>query len=292
MVVYAEYTTLKVTTLANHVLHVELHRPDKLNTMNHEFWAEVRSVFEMIERDEQTRVVILSGAGRMFTAGLDLMTAMESLSGDVGAHDGDVARAGLSIRRMGKAWQQSFTAMEQCGKPVIACVHNGVFGGGIEMISAADIRLCTSDAFFVMAEVNIGMAADVGGLQRFPRLLGNQSLVRELAFSGRKMGADEALKNGFVSRVCANKDQMMAAAMELATQIASKSPVATLGIKEFLNYSRDHSVAESLDYAITWNMGMLQGADMKVAGAALMQKSTPAFPNLPVSESSTSRSKL
>ncbi|CAE7231608.1 Ech1 [Symbiodinium natans] len=174
------------------------------------------------------------------------------------------------------------------------------------MITACDIRFCTEDrsqgrltgtwplrnqmftwpdAYFQAAEVDVGLAADVGGLQRFPKIIGNQSLVRELALSGRKMAATEAYQQGLVSRVCASKEAMMAEALDLAKAIAAKSPVATLGVKQFLNYARDHSVEESLEYAITWNMSMLQGADMALAAASMLQKSSPSFGNLPPARS-------
>jgi len=274
---YPMYETLRVGQLAPHVLQVELNRPEKLNTMNLQFWADVREFFGAVESDHHVRVVILAGAGRMFSAGLDVAAAGFASS----EANLDVARLALAIRRMGKAWQQAFNNIEQCGKAVIACAHNGVFGAGIEMISACDVRFCTQDAFFSAAEVTLGMAADVGGLQRFPKVMGNQSLVRELALSGRRFTAAEALQHGFVSRVLEDKEKMLQAALELATQIASKSPIATLGVKAFLNFSRDHTVEDSLEHAITWNMAMLQGVDMLKAGAALLQKGTPLFDDLP-----------
>jgi len=274
---YSDYETLQVTMPAPHVLHVELNRPSKLNTMTLKFWDEVRHVFGAVEQDHRVRAVLLSGSGRMFTAGLDMGAAGGLMSGG----GSDVARQALKIRQIGKAWQKSFTSIESCGKAVIACCHGGVFGGGVEMISACDVRFCTSDAFFVLAEVDLGMAADVGGLQRFPKVVGNQSLVRELALSGRRLGADEALQHGFVSRVLEDKERLMNAAMELANRVAAKSPIATMGIKEFLNYSRDRPVDESLNHAITWNMAMLQGSDSMKAAAALLQKKKVEFDNLP-----------
>lgn len=288
MVEYPSFDTLKVTHLAQHVLGVEIDRP-KLNTMNGQFWDDCRDAFALVEKDHSTRVVILSAAGRMFTAGLDLATAGQQLAGyeteETGPLPDDLARKALNIRRIGKAWQQSFTNIEKCGKPVIACVHNGCIGGGIEMIAACDIRFSTEDAYFQLAEVNIGMAADVGGLQRFPKILGSHSLVRELAFSGRRFDAKEAFQHGFVSRVLKTKEKLMEAALELAKQIATKSPVALLSAKEFLNYTRDRSVEESLDYALTWNMSMLQGDDMKLAAMGMMQKTTPTFSDLPAVKS-------
>ena len=223
--------------------------------------------------------------------------------------------------------QQFSFSEELCGKAVIACMHGAVLGAGLELVSACDIRFCTEDTTFQLAEVNLAIASDVGGLQRLPKIIGNQklgemvfvclqsltnlsgktgnfeigqasrgvhvcrSLVRELAFSGRKMGAKEAFQHGLVSRNFAKKEDMMPEALGLAKAIASKSPVATLGVKEFLNYTRDHSVSESLDYAITWNMGMLQGVDLPTATASMVQKSVPEFDNLP-SVSEPKHSKL
>mmetsp|Transcript_41455 Transcript_41455/g.82004 ORF Transcript_41455/g.82004 Transcript_41455/m.82004 type:complete len:289 (-) Transcript_41455:11-877(-) len=279
---YADYETLHVTMPAPHVLHVELNRPSKLNTMTLAFWDEIRHVFGAVEQDNRVRAVLLSGAGRMFTAGLDMGAAGELMAGS----ESDAARQALRLRQIGKAWQTSFTKIECCGKAVIACCHGGVIGGGVEMISACDVRFCTHDAFFVLAEVDLGLAADVGGLQRFPKVVGNQSLVRELALSGRRLGAEEALQHGFVSRVLEDKEQLMSAAMEFAKQVAAKSPIATMGIKEFLNYSRDRPVDESLNYAITWNMAMLQSSDCMKATAALLQKKSGEFDNLPATPQS------
>lgn len=273
---YPEYENLLITSIAPHVLSVQLNRPKKLNALGLQFWIDIRNFFEAAESDGNTRVIILSGAGRMFTAGLDLQAAATLTSTNE-----ETARAALEIRRTGKAWQQAFSNIETCGKAVIACAHNAVIGAGVEMLSACDIRFCTEDAVFRAAEVDIGLAADVGGLQRFPKLIGNQSLVRELVMSGRAMGSEEAFRHGFVSRVLADKDKMMESALELANQIASKSPIAMLGIKELLNYSRDHNVEDSLSYAITWNMAMLQGSDVKKAAAGMIMKQSPEFENLP-----------
>ncbi|OLP93815.1 Delta(3,5)-Delta(2,4)-dienoyl-CoA isomerase, mitochondrial [Symbiodinium microadriaticum] len=280
---FSRLTRLAVTEAAPHVLHVELQRPQKLNALDMAFWEEIRTCFEAIALDVDTRVVLLSGAGRCFCAGLDLGAAMAMFGGSSGAGqaESDVARKALRVRAMGKAWQASFTSLEACGKAVIGCMHGAVVGAGLEMITACDVRFCTEDAYFQAAEVDVGLAADVGGLQRLPKIIGNQSLVRELALSGRRMAAAEALQHGLVSRVCATKEAMLAEGLELAKTIAAKSPVATLGVKQFLNYARDHSVEESLDYAITWNMSMLQGSDMAVAAASMLQKSSPGFGNLP-----------
>ncbi|XP_039510158.1 delta(3,5)-Delta(2,4)-dienoyl-CoA isomerase, mitochondrial-like [Pimephales promelas] len=160
----------------------------------------------------------------------------------------------------------------QCPKPVIVAVHGGCIGGGVDLITACDIRLCTQDAWFQIKEVDIGLAADVGTLQRLPKVIGSRSLVNELAFTARKMHADEAKSCGLVSRVFPDKEAMMAGALEMAGEIASKSPVGVQGTKVNLLYSRDHSVAESLDYMSTWNMSMLQTQDLLKSAQAAMEK--------------------
>ncbi|CAK9034703.1 unnamed protein product [Durusdinium trenchii] len=269
---------LRVLPVAPHVLHVELHRPEKMNALDLVFWEEIKLCFEMIKQDVDTRAVLLSGAGHLFCSGLDLKTALSIFSSDAAQ---DVARRALKIRNFGKMWQDAFTSIEMCGKPVIACLHGAVLGAGLELVAACDIRFCTSDASFKLAEVDIGLASDVGGLQRLPKIIGNQSLVRELALSGRQMLGSEAFQHGLVSRIFDTKEAMMSEGLALCQSIASKSPIATLGIKEFLNYTRDNSVKDSLEYAITWNMSMLQGSDLAIATASMVQKSLPEYENLP-----------
>jgi len=274
---YPAFETLRVSTLAPRVLGVELHRPEKLNAMSSLLFEEVSACFEAVQRDSETRAVVLHGAGRGFSAGLDLTDGGLPL----GSSGQDVAHTALSIRRLGVSWQRALSLLEECGRPVIACMHGAVVGAGLEMISACDVRFCTADAFFVAAEVDAGLAADIGGLQRLPKIVGNQSLVRELVMSGRRLSAQEAAQHGLVSRLLADKAQMMEEGVALASQLAAKSPVVMLGVKELLNFSRDHTVEDSLRFALTWNMAMLQGGDVKLAAAGLMMKQTPKFPDLP-----------
>jgi len=188
-----------------------------------------------------------------------------------------------SLRNLHKvvtAYQSSFTSLEKCNKPVIAAVHNACIGGGVDLITAADIRYCTSDAWFQIKEVDLGLAADVGTLQRMPKVVGNVGLVREMAFSARKMPSDEALSCGLVSRVFQDKESMLSAAFEMASTIAEKSPVAVQGTKVHLNYSRDHTVDDSLAYQAMWNGTMLQSEDLMKAAMSLMNKSKPTFSKL------------
>jgi len=274
------YTTLLILSAAEHVYECRLNRPDKKNALNEAVWDEMRDFFTRVAVDSRCRVIMLTAAGSMFCSGLDIMApATRHLAEQ---SDTDLAHKALIVRQTGKLWQDSFTVIEKCGKTVIGCSHGLSVGAGVEMVSAADIRFCTADAKFRLGQVDIGIPPDVGGCQRFPKLVGNQSLVRELILSCRNFSAQEALSFGFLSRVCETKEAMYEEALVLAKTIAGKSPVATLGAKTFLNYSRDHSVDESLEYAITWNQCMLQTRDMPTAAMALMSKQPAVFPDLPV----------
>lgn len=282
--IYSHFTTIAVSSPDKHVLEVRLNRPQKLNALDVTMWDEILEAFTLIKSDPSVRVVLLSGEGRGFTSGLDF-SAMASNFVKSGNPESvgppDVAYEALKILKGGKSWQDSFSSLERCGKVVIACVHGLCLGAGVELISAADVRICTADVLFKLLEIDIGMAADVGGIQRFPKLLGNQSLARELVFSGRDMLAAEALSAGFVSRVCATQAEMRAYGLGLAKTIASKSPVALLSAKHLLNYSRDHNVQESLDYSLVWNASAMQGRDLQRAVVAKMSKKAPEFPDIP-----------
>lgn len=266
------YTTLAVSHPAECITHVELHRPEKRNAMNRAFWSEMVECFNEIAGDPNCRVVVFSAAGKVFTAGIDLM----DMASDVLNPEGDdTARVAWNVKKVIAKYQETFSVIEKCPKPVVVAVHGACVGGGVDLITACDIRLCTQDAWFQVKEVDIGLAADVGTLQRLPKVIGSRSLVNELALTARKMFADEAKSSGLVSRVFADKEAMMAAALELAGEIAGRSPVAVQGTKINLVYSRDHSVAEGLDYMATWNMSMLQTQDVMKSAQAAMEKKSP-----------------
>uniref|UniRef100_A0A3Q1HG18 Delta(3,5)-Delta(2,4)-dienoyl-CoA isomerase, mitochondrial n=1 Tax=Anabas testudineus TaxID=64144 RepID=A0A3Q1HG18_ANATE len=274
------YTTLSISRPTERVTHVELHRPEKRNAMNKAFWSEMVDCFNEIAADPECRVVVVSGAGKIFTAGIDLMDMASNLLQPEGD---DTARVSWNLRKTITKYQETFSVIEKCSKPVVVAVHGACIGGGVDLITACDIRLCTQDAWFQIKEVDIGIAADVGTLHRLPKVIGSRSLVNELALTARKMYADEAKSSGLVSRVFADKETMMAGALEMAGEIAARSPVAVQGTKINLVYARDHSVAEGLDYIATWNMSMLQTQDvMKSAQAAMERKSpkTVAFSKL------------
>jgi len=268
-----QYETLLVTSPKEFVYHVQLNRPKKYNAMNSEFWKDVTKCFQSISTDENCRVVVLSGNGKHFSSGLDLSDVGTLTS--IIMNENDISKKYRTLYEFIKDVQTPFNTIEQCHKPVISAIHNACVGGGVDMISATDIRYCSQDAFFQVKEIDLGLAADLGTLQRLPKIVGSDSLVRELALTARKMFADEAARVGLVSRVLPDKESLLAAALETASLIASKSPVAIQGTKHHLNYARDHSVQESLHYMATWNAAMLQSNDMVVASMASMDRSAP-----------------
>jgi delta(3,5)-delta(2,4)-dienoyl-CoA isomerase len=275
---YGPYETLRVTGPDDGVLHVELNRPDQLNAMNKAFWRECRECFRDIASDTDTRVVVLSANGKAFSAGLDLtdIDAQEIMGSD----KKDAGRTAFRVRRMVLEMQDSFNAIEAVPVPVIVAVHGAVIGGGIDLLCACCIRNASKDAKFSIKEVDVGLAADIGTLQRLPKICGNEGMVRELAYTARNFYAEEAQKMGFVTRVFENKDEALKGSMELAQELAAKSPLAIVGTKRMITYTRDHSIQDGLDYVATWNGSALQAPDMMIAAQAMFQKKKGTFSKL------------
>lgn len=268
------YETLTLDVNA-HVATVTLNRPDALNTMNRAFWQEMVDVLTEIDETAAVRAVVLASTGKHFTAGIDL----NDLGNVVLASEGDEGRKREQLRRLVLELQESFNALERCRAPVLAAVHGGCIGGGIDMITAADMRYCTENAFFCIHEINVGMTADVGTLQRLPHLIPS-GVARELAYTGRRMYAEEAKAVGLVNMVYPDQAAMLDAVQAIAAEIAAKSPLAVTGTKEMLNYTRDHTVADALNYIATWNAGMLMSDDLGEAIAAQQQKRDAGFADL------------
>jgi enoyl-CoA hydratase len=271
---FVTYTTFDFT-VADHVAHIRLNRPDKRNAMSRAFWEEIRQVFAAdIGRRPEVRVAVISSTGPHFTAGMDL-----SVFTDIVDQSGDPARRRERFRRGLLAYQESFTVIEKCRVPVLAAIQGGCIGGGVDMVSACDMRYCTGDAFFVVKEIDLGMVADVGTLQRLPHLM-PQGLGRELAYTGRNLPADEALRCGLVNRVYDSQAAMLEDVMGIARDIAAKSPLAIHGSKEMINYTRDHTVDEALNYMSVWNAAFIHGEDMPEAFRAMQEKRPPRFKDL------------
>ncbi len=266
-----QYQAFRVE-LQEKIAHVVIDRPDKINAMNAAFWEELVQIFQWIDDTDAVRVVVISGAGKHFSSGIDLMM-LAALAQQLGK---DVGRNARVMRRTILRLQGSFNAVDNCRKPVLAAIQGYCIGGAIDLVSACDMRYCASDAQFSIKEIDMGMAADVGTLQRLPRIIGD-GIMRELAYTGRMVDAQEALRIGLVNRVFETYDTLLAGVMDIARAIAAKSPVAVRGTKEMIRYMRDHRVDDGLEYVATWNAAMLQSADLRVAMMAHMNKQNPEF---------------
>jgi enoyl-CoA hydratase len=258
------------------VARVTMNRPAELNTMNRAFWTELITVFAAIDADPAVRVVVISSTGKHFTAGLDLNMAAAGLVSGVTS---DLGRQREAFRRHATDMQETFNVVDRCRKPVIAVVQGACVGGGVDFVTACDIRIGTENCYFTIQEVNVAIVADVGTLQRLPHLL-PQGLIRELAYTARKFPAAEALGHGFLNSAHADHPAALAAADAMARVIAAKSPLAITGIKQVLNYSRDHSIEDGLEYVAVWNAGMLQGVDLSVAVEAQQMRQEAVFADL------------
>jgi 2,4-dienoyl-CoA reductase (NADPH2) len=268
----SSYTALTVS-LSDHIATITLNRPDKANAMNLAMWHELRQAFQWVDRTPEARVAILQGEGKLFTSGIDLQMMMglsDSIQNDC------EARTRENLRQVILDLQDTLTSLERCRKPVLAAVHGACIGGGIDLICCADMRYCSVDASFSIKEIDIGMTADVGTLQRLPKLIG-EGMARELAYTARKFGAAEALQMRLVNRVFVSREALQAGVREIATTIAAKSPLAIRGTKEMITYARDHTVADGLNYIATWNAAMLMSNDLQEAMMANMGKRAAVF---------------
>jgi enoyl-CoA hydratase len=261
--------------IAQGVAHVRLSRPDELNTMTPDFWRELPDVVTRISDEASARVVVISSTGRHFSAGMDLSVFTADRPGD----DAEPGRRQARTMSNVKVLQWSFTALEKARVPVIAAVHGGVIGGAVDLVTACDLRYASADAFFCVQEINIGMTADVGTLQRLGKII-PEGVARELAYTGRRMPAARAYDVGLVQQVYDDHDSLVAGALATAKEIAEKSPLAVWGTKVAMNYARDHGVDEALDQIATWQSGMFQPADMIESFTAKAEKRPPVFPEL------------
>ena len=266
------YTTFELDVIEG-VAKLTLNRPQEYNSMNRAFWQEFPLALQALDSAAEARVIVLTSTGKHFSAGMDLEIFSQP---DASLFGGEAGRRAEAMRRLVLQLQDCFSLLEQIRMPVISAVQGGCIGGALDLVCAADMRYCTQDAFFTIKETELGMTADLGTLQRLPQLIPT-GLARELAYTGRKMHADEALRSGLVNQVFSDSEHMLAAVMQIAKEIAARSPLTITGCKQMINYARDHSVADSLNYMATWQAGMFQPTDMMQTFAAKMQNKLPAF---------------
>lgn len=271
------------------VAHLFLNRPTRSNALDSALFTELPLAISHFDASPAVRVIILAGSGKNFCSGIDLsILQQEFVVGDssAGEEQGvrdksltDGARISERNLRSIKLMQGAFTSLEDCRKPVIAAIHGACIGGGIDLITACDLRYCTSDSFFSVKEVDLAIVADLGTLQRLPLLVGHAHAM-DLALTGRRLSASEAKAIGLVHNVFQSKHTMVEEVNVLARSIAGKSPLAVIGTKRVLLKSRDLSVLDGLDYVATWNSGMLMSSDLKEAIRAQLEKRKPAFSKL------------
>lgn len=259
------------------VAHLRLNRPDELNTMTPAFWRELPEIVTRISDEASARVVVISSTGRHFSAGMDL--SVFTGSGLASTGGAEAGRRQARLRSNAKVLQWSFTALERARMPVIAAVQGGVIGGAVDLVTACDLRYATAESFFCVQEINIGMTADVGTLQRLGSLVG-EGFAREMAYTGRRVPASRAYEVGLVQEVYADQESLLEGVLDTAHEIAEKSPLAIWGSKVALTYARDHGVDDSLDQIATWQAGMFQPQDMQEAFLAKAEKRVAAFDEL------------
>lgn len=269
-------------SVENQIAHIVMNRPDKRNSMIPAFWDELPMVIQEIETQHQARVIVISSTGPHFTSGMDTAAfgSSEKSPSDPDPHK-NARLKGARFYDNVQYLQQTFTCLEQSRVPVLAAVQGGAIGAGVDLITACDMRYMTADAFLSIYEINIGMTADVGTFPRISNLL-PEGIVKELAYTGRRMGAEEAMQRGIVNAVFKTQEDMLTAVMEIATQITKKAPLAVYGSKRIINYARDHSTTDTLDYISIWNASMLQHDEIQEAMVAAKEKREGDFVDLPL----------
>ncbi|MCY1165745.1 MAG: enoyl-CoA hydratase-related protein [Pseudomonadota bacterium] len=264
-------TTCFSLSTTDHIAHLVLNRPEAMNTMHPTFWRELDEVLTHIHKAGEARVLLVSSTGKHFSAGM----ALETFGGDI-AMDDQSPEGRAAIFDLLTDMQATFTKLETLRIPVIAAIQGGCIGGAVDMVTACCLRYATADAFFCIQEINIGMVADVGTLQRLPKLV-PLAVVKELAYTGRRLSAAKALGYGLVNEVFESQEAMLAGALQCAKEIAAKPPVAIWGTKQAIHYTRDHSVDDALK-----QMGWLQGAiwsnqQVREAVTAMKEKRSADF---------------
>jgi enoyl-CoA hydratase len=261
-----------------HVAVVWLDRPDKLNAMAPDFWVEFPAIVAALGSDPDVRVLVIAAQGRAFTVGLDLAAFGPAIAagGLTEAASGSGVADRMALYHQIKKMQHTFASLAECPKPVIAAVHGFCLGGGIDLITACDIRIASEDAVFSVRETKIAMVADVGTLQRLPAIV-DPGRVAEMVYTGRDFSAHEAKEMGLVSHVLADVDSLHKEALAMADEIAANSPLAVQGAKAVLRTADGKAMAEQLDYVALWNAAFLHSDDLREAMMAFLERRPPEY---------------
>jgi enoyl-CoA hydratase len=258
------------------IAHLRLCRPEKANSMTRDFWRDFPDAINKISDAGEARVIVISSEGKHFSSGMDISVFME------GALNADEANPQISaehFRHMVAALQDAFTCLENARMPVLVACQGGVIGGAVDLVTAADCRYASKEAYFCVQETAIGMTADVGTFPRLAKLI-PEGWVRQMSYTAERLGADKAKEIGLVNEVFDDAEALLAGVMDIARQIAAHSPLAVAGCKRMINYARDHTTPDALDYVGVWNAGMLRPEDLREAFTAKMEKRTPNWSSL------------
>ena len=265
-----------------HVAHIKLNRPEKRNAMNWDFWRDLPRIVGDIDTHARARCIVLSSTGPVFSAGLDLSLFGQDVfaSSKTAKINEKELQTPQNFMSFLSFLQDSISSLQKVRIPVICAIQGGCIGGGVDLICSADIRLATNDAFFSIRETKIGMVADVGTFPRIVKLL-PEGIVKELAFTGRNFSAQEAKEYGFVNRLYESHDALIEGALKIANEIASNSPAAVYGCKKVIDFSRDHTIDEGLEWINMWNASMLSQSELMEGFQSYKSKKEGNFAELP-----------
>jgi len=268
-------------TIEDHIAHLQLSRPEKRNSMVPAFWRELPEIIEDIDAQSKARVIVLSSTGPHFCSGLDISSFATVGQPEHTDKKQQRLQAGSAFYDNVLVMQQSFSVLENCRIPVLAAIQGGCIGGGVDLVTACDIRYATTDAFLTIHETNIGMTADVGTFPRLVKLI-PEGFVREMAYTGSRVSAEEAQSMGLINRVFPDQASMLEDVMAVAKDIASKAPLAVYGCKRMINYARDHSTSDGLDYIAIWNASHFKIEEIQEAMTANSEKRPGNFVERPL----------
>ncbi len=257
-----------------------MNRPEKRNSMIPEFWSELPTIIKEIDGSSKARVIVISSKGPHFTSGLDTsLFDTLNLSNTTNEYENEIQAQTIFYRKV-KKLQNSFNSLEECRIPVIVAVQGGCIGAGLDLITACDLRFSTQDAFFTLFETNLALTADVGTFPRLAKII-PEGFVKQMAYTGSRIDAHEALRFGLINQIFSTTDNMLKSVFKTAREIAQKSPLAVHGCKTVINYSRDHSTQDTLDYVALWNSANFKIKEVKEALNAAKEKRSGSFVDLP-----------